>query len=119
MAASPVACAIAEAVLDTIHAEKLQENALTVGLYLTQRLTEAVKNKYPWVGDVRGNGLFQGVEIIHDRRRKGGDDDDQLRPYPELTKFLVDHLRYGYTLGLNDMRKLRLMYVCGVGMIAS
>lgn len=69
----------------------LQENALNVGLYLTKRLTEAIKEKYSWVGDIRGNGLFQGIEIIHERRSES----DELRAYPELTKFLVDHLRCG------------------------
>ena len=61
-----------------------------MGLYLTKRLTEAIKEKYSWVGDIRGNGLFQGIEIIHERRSES----DELRAYPELTKFLVDHLRY-------------------------
>eukprot|EP01039_Chlorochromonas_danica_P006936 gene6936-7675_t len=83
-----VACAIAEAVLDTIHEENLQESAHATGLYLTQRLLEL--KKYPWVGDVRGVGLFQGIEFIHDLSKTSG----EILPYPELTKFVVDFLRY-------------------------
>lgn len=60
-----------------------------MGMYLTQQLTDLVKNKYEWVGDVRGCGLFQGVEIIKSLEETNG----ELVPYPELTKFLVDHLR--------------------------
>lgn len=85
-----VACAIAEAVFDTIEEEALQENARVTGEYLTERLM-ALKEKYPkWVGDVRGVGLFQGIEFIHDRSKHHG----EILPYPELTKFLVDFLRY-------------------------
>lgn len=83
-----VACAIADAVYDTIQNEKLQENALVVGQYLTEQLNTLIP-KYEWVGDVRGVGLFQGIEFVKNRNDK-----DNLEPYPELTKFLVDFLRY-------------------------
>lgn len=81
-----VACAIAEAVIDTIQEEKLQQHTHDVATYLMNRLIE-VKKMHPWVGDVRGWGLFQGIEIIRT-------DTSDLVPYPELTKFLVDYLRY-------------------------
>eukprot|EP01040_Poterioochromonas_malhamensis_P006785 gene6787-7311_t len=83
-----VGCAIAEAVLDTIQKEDLQHNALEVGEYLTERLNTLIP-KYDWVGEVRGVGLFQGIEFVKSRADK-----DNLQPYPELTKFLVDFLRY-------------------------
>lgn len=83
-----VACAIAEAVLDTIHEEKLQENALIVGNYLTEKL-KVLYAKYDWVGDVRGHGLFQGIEFVKTRKPNV-----PLEPYPELAKFVVDFLRY-------------------------
>lgn len=82
-----VACAIAEAVLDTIHEEHLQENALVVGDYLTKRMSSLL-GKYRWVGNVRGVGLFQGIEFVKDANAA------VLEPYPELTKFLVDYLKY-------------------------
>lgn len=87
-----VACAIAEAVLDTIVEEKLQENALVVGQYLTERLTPLV-HKYDWVGEVRGAGLFQGIEFVRTKKISTSTT-QQLEPHPELTKFLVDYLRY-------------------------
>jgi len=82
-----VACAIAEAVLDTIQKEGLQENCLSVGNYIQKHLTPLMK-KYEWIGDVRGVGLFQGVEFVHSNKA------DDPQPYPELTKFVVDFLRY-------------------------
>jgi ethanolamine-phosphate phospho-lyase len=82
-----VACAIAEAVLDTIVAENLQENARIVGDYLTTRLNTLV-GKYKWVGDVRGSGLFQGIEFVKDAQAK------PLEAHPDLTKFIVDFLKY-------------------------
>jgi len=82
-----VACAIAEAVLDTIQKEQLQENARKMGEYIQEVFQPLVK-KYDWVGDVRGMGLFQGVEFVKSKSS------DKLEPYPELTKFVVDFMRY-------------------------
>lgn len=83
-----VACAIAEAVIDTIHSENLQNNAKVVGDYLMDSMKTKLFEKYDWVGDVRGHGLFQGIEFV--RTRTG----PSLEPYPELAKFVVDFLRY-------------------------
>lgn len=53
-------------VLKIIEEEKLQENALIVGQYLTQRL-KCLKDKYPHsVGCIHGHGLYQGIEIVND-----------------------------------------------------
>jgi 4-aminobutyrate aminotransferase-like enzyme len=50
--------------LDTIHAEDLQRNAARVGAYLKSQLREKIASKYDCVGDIRGLGLFLGVEFI-------------------------------------------------------
>lgn len=63
---NPVSCAIGLAVLDVIEREDLQGNALRVGNHLT-RLLGSLKEKHPLVGDVRGHGLFVGVELVKDR----------------------------------------------------
>ncbi|XP_034532596.1 ethanolamine-phosphate phospho-lyase [Notolabrus celidotus] len=63
---NPVSCAIGLAVLDVIVKEDLQGNALRVGRYLTD-LLQKQKDKHPLVGDIRGCGLFVGVELVKDR----------------------------------------------------
>jgi ethanolamine-phosphate phospho-lyase len=60
---NPVSCAIATAVLDIIDEEKLQENALEVGQYFMQSLRSLQKN-HLCIGDVRGSGLFLGIEMV-------------------------------------------------------
>ena len=62
---NPVSCSIGQAVLDVVREEHLQENALMVGTYLLE-LLEELKNKHAIIGDVRGKGLFLGVELIKD-----------------------------------------------------
>jgi len=60
---NPVSCAIALAVLDEIESRDLQHHARTLGDHLKARL-ETLAERFPRVGQVRGRGLFIGVEII-------------------------------------------------------
>jgi len=62
---NPVSCAIALSVLEVIEEENLQDNAKIVGDYY-KSLLQALQNKYPCIGDVRGSGLYLGVEIVKD-----------------------------------------------------
>jgi 4-aminobutyrate aminotransferase-like enzyme len=69
---NPVAAAAGLAVLETIEAENLRENALEVGAYLLAGL-EAIAQRFSQVGDVRGKGLYIGVELVRDRKSKEPD----------------------------------------------
>jgi len=62
---NPVACAAALAVLAVIEDEGLVENAAEVGGYLLQGLL-ALQRRHPLIGDVRGEGLLLGVELVGD-----------------------------------------------------
>jgi 4-aminobutyrate aminotransferase-like enzyme len=63
---NPVSCAIALEVLDVVEREGLRDRAHSVGDYLTGRLHE-LQSRHEIVGDVRGLGLFLGIEFVNDR----------------------------------------------------
>lgn len=61
---NPVSCSIGLEVLKTINDDNLQNNALIVGEYLKSRLEELMAD-FPIIGDVRGQGLFLGFELVN------------------------------------------------------
>ena len=67
--AHPVACAAGLAVVKTIKEEGLVERVRVQGARLRQRM-EARFGNHPYVGDVRGRGLFQAIELVEDRGTK-------------------------------------------------
>ncbi len=94
---NPVSCAVGLAVLDVIEKEKLQENALKIGSYLKSRLKE-LQTKYPLIGDVRGLGLFLGVELVKDRKTRA--------PAPEHTAYIVERMKEeGILINLEGPRR--------------
>lgn len=84
---NPVSCAIGEAVLDVIEEEGLQQHAKEVGAYLVGHLRELQK-EYTEIADVRGNGLFLGIEIIDENRTAN----------PELAIQIKNKLRENFIL---------------------
>jgi 4-aminobutyrate aminotransferase-like enzyme/Ser/Thr protein kinase RdoA (MazF antagonist) len=81
---NPVSCAIGMAVMDVIEDEGLQENAGRAG----QRLLDGLKGlmgKYPLIGDVRGLGLYIGVELVVDR--------STLEPATEHADYIINRMR--------------------------
>ncbi len=65
---NPVACAAGLETVDLIE-KKLMKNAAVVGDYLKSRLLELAR-RYPLIGDVRGVGLMQGIELVKNRETK-------------------------------------------------
>jgi adenosylmethionine-8-amino-7-oxononanoate aminotransferase len=65
----PTACAAGVAVASVIERDDLLANVLKMGALLRERLRSAFADR-PEVGDVRGRGLFVGVELVTDREKK-------------------------------------------------
>ncbi len=86
---NPVSCAIGMAVLDVIEQEKLQAHALTTGNYFQDKLIE-LQQDFSLIGDVRGLGLFIGVELVEDRITK--------EPATKKTSWLVEFFKQHHIL---------------------
>ena len=66
---NPVSCAAALATIQVMEEEASPAHVEEVGAHLRRGL-EALQDKYPLIGDVRGMGLMQGVEMVRDRQTK-------------------------------------------------
>jgi 4-aminobutyrate aminotransferase len=82
---NPVSMAAALAVIRVIEEEDLKQNAAEVGAYFRGKLEE-LKDKYPVIGDVRGMGLMQAMELVKDRITKEPAPDAVLRVFEESKK---------------------------------
>jgi 4-aminobutyrate aminotransferase-like enzyme/Ser/Thr protein kinase RdoA (MazF antagonist) len=79
-----VSCAVGLKVLDIIARDRLRQNALTVGEGLLARF-RALADRHTEIGDVRGSGLFLGIELVEDRRSR--------RPATERARAIVQKAR--------------------------
>ncbi|WP_447975505.1 aminotransferase class III-fold pyridoxal phosphate-dependent enzyme [Nitrospira sp. Kam-Ns4a] len=92
---NPVSCAVGLAVLDVIEREGLQRHALAVGAYLTDAL-RCLMARHPWIGDVRGTGLFLGVELVRDREMR--------EPAGREAAYVAERLKdYGVLVGTDGL----------------
>ena len=81
---NPVSCAIGLAVLDVIEQEQLQPHAFDTGSFLMS-LFKDLQQHSPFIGDVRGSGLFIGIEMVKDLQSK--------EPHTELAQYIKNELR--------------------------
>ena len=79
---NPVSCSIGKAVLDVIEEEQLQKNAKLVGKFLKNELLK-LQEKHTIIGDVRGAGLFLGIEL----------NDAEKTPLPEQASYLANRMK--------------------------
>ncbi|XP_061046008.1 5-phosphohydroxy-L-lysine phospho-lyase isoform X3 [Eubalaena glacialis] len=90
---SPVSCAVGLAVLDVLEKEQLQAHAASVGSFLMELLGQQ-KAKHPILGDIRGVGLFIGVDLIKDEATR--------MPATEEADYVVSRLKENYILLSTD-----------------
>jgi 4-aminobutyrate aminotransferase-like enzyme/Ser/Thr protein kinase RdoA (MazF antagonist) len=81
---NPVACAAGLAVLDVLQEEDLQARALRVGTHFIDGL-KALQQCHRLIGDVRGSGLFLGVELVQNRSTR--------EPATAQAEYVVNRLR--------------------------
>jgi 4-aminobutyrate aminotransferase-like enzyme len=90
---NPVSCAAGLAVLDVLEREGLQSNAERVGKYMKAKLA-ALGKSHAAIGDVRGAGLFIGVDLVRDRETR--------EPAPDLARQVADGMREaGVLIGID------------------
>src|SRR3982751_1807523 len=66
---NPVSMAAAMSTIQVIEEQNLLQNCKTTGAYLGQRFAE-LKEKHPLIGDARGLGMMQAIELVKDRKTK-------------------------------------------------
>jgi 4-aminobutyrate aminotransferase-like enzyme len=92
---NPIACVTAKAVIDLIEEDDLRTNCDVVGGYFRERLLE-LQQKYPVIGDVRGMGLMQAMELVTDPKTK--------EPAPALATEVLEAARdQGLLIGKGGM----------------
>jgi len=97
---SPVGCAAALAAIDYIEKHNLVQHARELGRHSLERL-QAMKNRHPVIGDVRGLGLFLGIELVKDRQtRERANDEAEAVMYAALSKGLSFKLTMGNIIAL-------------------
>jgi 4-aminobutyrate aminotransferase-like enzyme/Ser/Thr protein kinase RdoA (MazF antagonist) len=79
---NPVSCSIATQVLKVVENQNLQENAKIVGEYFKKELKK-LTNEFDLIGDVRGQGLFLGIELI----------DQKMNSLQKKTKYIINRLK--------------------------
>ena len=87
---NPVVSTAAKAVIDFVEQENLLANAAETGAYLREKLRE-LQEKHALIGEVRGMGLMQALELVRDRKTKepATEETAQLMEAARMNRVLV------------------------------
>lgn len=108
----PLACATAVATIDVMKAEKMVENAASIGeKILGPGLLELAK-KHKVIGDIRGTGVFWGIDIVKDRATRA-----PMAPYgsssPEMNELVAACKKNGL-MPFNNFNRIHLAPPCNI-----
>ena len=108
----PIACATAVATIDVMKDEKMLENATMIGeTILGPGLFELAK-KHKVIGDIRGAGVFWGVDLVSDRATR-----EPLAPYgassPAMNEFVAACKKLGL-MPFNNFNRIHLCPPCNI-----
>src|ERR1022692_3304688 len=106
---NPVTSAAVRATIQVIEEEQLLENSHTMGKHFREQL-EMLKEKHAVIGDVRGMGLMQALELVKDRQTK--------EPAPEAAAQLMERTRaHGLLIGKGGLygNVMRLAPMLNIG----
>jgi 4-aminobutyrate aminotransferase-like enzyme len=106
---NPVSAAVGNAVLDVLERESVQQNVIAAGAVLEPGL-HALQARYPFVGDIRGKGLFWGLEIV---QGVGSTAPDIERADRIINLLRDDGCLLGRTGAFNNVVKIRPPLVFG------
>jgi len=82
---NPLACAAASVVIDIIAEENLTQKAAETGSFMMERL-KGIEGKHPLIGEIRGAGLFIGVELVKDKETKERANEEAKKVVAECRK---------------------------------
>lgn len=99
---NPMASTALLSVLTVIELEKLQDNARETGAYLNKRLKQQIL-PFPFVGEIRGVGLFQGIDIVKDKESRIEDGD--------MAKKIISLMREKFVLVSRDGVKANVLKI--------
>ncbi|MFM7784625.1 MAG: aminotransferase class III-fold pyridoxal phosphate-dependent enzyme, partial [Gammaproteobacteria bacterium] len=100
---NPVSAAVGNAVLDVLERESVQQNVIAAGAVLEPGL-QALQARHAFIGDVRGAGLFWGLEIV---RGAGSTEPDVERADRIINLLREDGCLLGRTGAFNNVVKIR------------
>jgi taurine--2-oxoglutarate transaminase len=108
----PLACATAVATIECMKSEKMVENAANIGEKILGPGLRELANKHKVIGDIRGAGVFWGIDMVIDRSTR-----EPLAPYgsssPKMNEIVATCKKNGL-MPFNNFNRIHMVPPCNV-----
>jgi taurine--2-oxoglutarate transaminase len=108
----PIACATAVATIDVMKSEKMVENAASIGEKILGPGLNELAKKHQVIGDIRGAGVFWGVDMVTDRKTR-----EPLAPYgassPKMNEIVATCKKNGL-MPFNNFNRIHMVPPCNI-----